>query len=69
MQRYRFFYIEDGRRWYYTSRGFVSLWGREKPGLFTEADWNEWGNDGRNERQEVDTQPVVSAPMLPGMDT
>lgn len=68
MKRYRFYYIEDGRRWYYTSRDYVALQGRSKPGLFTDDDWKEWGNNGRNEREELAEMRLIDAPMLPGME-
>lgn len=71
MRRYRFFYYSDGRRWYYTEREFVALWGHAKPGIFTDSDWEEWGNDGRNEREEIgedEAMRLQGAPMLPGLE-
>lgn len=68
MNRYRFYCIKDGRKWYYTSCDYVALQGRAQPGIFTEADWEEWGNNGKNEREEIAEVRLAGAPMLPGME-
>lgn len=70
-QKYRFYRIDSGQKWYAASRGVYFL-NRKLSGLFTIDDWICWGRyDGNLQREEVgedELMRLLGAPMLTGIE-
>lgn len=72
MKRYRFYDILphgfDEQKVYFTQDRQPTT-ERKEAGLFTEADWLQWGEGLRREEiGEDEAMRLAGAPMLPGME-
>lgn len=72
MTKYRFIKFEQGYKWYAESqRGAVAGINRNQARLFTEDDWNEWGEAGgwtKEELGEDQLMALAKMPTLPGLE-